>query len=162
MLSNAANFPLGHARVPNKIQEGGLAMVYMSQYRNNRSAGDQASLVTLFGGFRIFTGVRLVWFRHHGTYAESGRNQGGHLIVDDLVHSRHDSVAHQLLNDVYGILVGEFRQSLDGQGWRQYQNSGLPPPWLARSSFSSHLLLHRDWVYRRVPVISHYLILALR
>ena len=89
-------------------------MVYMPQYRNNRSAGDQAGLVYLFAGFRNFTGIRLVCFRHRGTYAESRRDQGGHLIVDDLVHSRHDSVAHQLLNDVYGILVGEFRQSLDG------------------------------------------------
>jgi hypothetical protein len=136
-------------------------MVYMPQYRNNWSASDQAGLVNLFFGFRIFTGIRLGWFRHHGTYFESGRNQGGHLVVDDLVHSRHDSVAHQLLNDVYGILAGEFRQSLDSQRWGQYQNSGLPPPGLARSSFSSHLLLHRDWVYRRVPVKSHYLILAL-
>ena len=162
MLGNAAEFPLSHAGVPYRVQQSGLAMVYVTQDSNDRGAGDQARLVHYFGLFRILTGIRGVIFGHGGTDAERGGDQGGHLVIDDLVHRRHDSVAHQLLDDVDGILVGEFRQSLDGKGLRQYQNPGLPTPWLAGKSFSSHLLLHWDWVIYHTPVKRRYLGLTLR
>ena len=119
VLGDAADFPLGYFGVLDGIQQRGLAMVYVTKDGDHRRADHQLGFVFRAGPFRsraLGSGGRL---GHAGADSQCSAHQSGHLIVDHLVHGRHDPVAHQLLDHINGILVQDLSQILDCHRLRQ-------------------------------------------
>ena len=88
-------------------------MIHVAKNGNHRWPNHQVGLVILkgSGGFGSF--CRCGRLGHSGTDSQRSGHQSGDLIVDHLVHGRHNPIAHQLLDHVNGILVQNLRQILD-------------------------------------------------
>ena len=148
VLGNAADFPVGDMGVADGVQQAGLAVIDMAQDGHYRRAGAEIG-----GGFRPAAADQRALFRYRlgdpGADAIGGRNQGGHFVVDNLVHGHHNPVSHQLLDDIHRALVNQFRQVLDRQGLRQHQGAGRAAA--AAFSGSGHSTAPIGWGRRPVP-----------
>ena len=124
VLGNAADFPVGHMGAADGVQQAGLAVIDMAQDGNYRRAGAEVGGFIRPAAAANQGALFRHRFRHPGADAIGGGNQGGHFVVDNLVHRHHNPVPHQLLDDIHRALVNQFRQVLDRQGLRQHQSAG--------------------------------------
>ena len=123
VLGDAADFAVGDMGAADGVEEAGFAVVDMAEDGDYRGTGIEVGgvLDAVAAAEGAGFGDR---FSHAGADAIGGGDQGGHFVVDDLVHRDHNAVTHQLLDDFHGSLVDEFGQVLDGQGLRQHQGAG--------------------------------------
>ena len=98
-------------------------MVHVPQDGHHGRPRGQVAVI-FRGTLRYAHGGAGVGLGKGGTNAKGVGHQYGDLIVDDLVHGSHDAVAHQLLDDVDWVLVGQFGQMLDAERLGQDQRSG--------------------------------------
>ncbi len=156
MLRNAAYFLSGDPSPSDGIQQGSLPVIHMAENSYHRGPGLEV-------GLSLRHGLRGRWASRYrgglgdgGPDAKRGGYQGCYLVIDDLVHRRHNTVAHQLFDDVDRVLVDEFSQPLDGHSLGQQNSPGLSPasfPRLSSRPGRTRLFVNGDWS----SVRSHFL-----
>ena len=154
VLGDAAHLALGYLALPDRVQEGCLAVVHVAQY-----GYDGRTLHQLLGVINeVEPGVAselLLCLRHGGhVVAKLACDQRGGIVVDGLVDVGEDVIAHQLFDDADGVqfhLVCEllYRESL-GQLqvlWHNGLHSAtvlacVGGAWTAPASSSTAVSLH--------------------
>ena len=161
-LGDAADLALGHFGVPDGIEQGRLAVIDVSEDRDDRSARLQLFLILLVGRDHQGAGLVLFFVQLLGLTAEGPRHGDSDLLIHDLVDGDHVAVAHELLDDVDGVDPHHAGEIADGQGRGDLEDAqrrglyhrdrslaglpvrpGSPPRTPSWSVSSSHTLFRR-------------------
>ena len=97
VLRDAARFSVCHLGAANKIEQRRLAVIHMSHDRNHGRTWYRLPVV---GGFLNQLILDRVLFEHHRLVAELFDNDGGGILVDDLVYGNHGSEIHHCLDEL--------------------------------------------------------------